>query len=57
MKKDIRVYCAKCAQDVRDAEYLLMRTGKQTNEECDKCDRIGWEYEMKKIGHCKKKQR
>lgn len=48
MKEDIRVYCGKCAQDVRDAGYVLMRTGKQTKEECDKCNRMGFEYEMKK---------
>lgn len=48
MKKDIRVYCGKCAQDVRDAGYLLVRTGKQTKEECDKCFRLGWTYYQKK---------
>lgn len=46
MSKDIRVYCGKCAQDVRDAGYILMRTGKQTKEECDKCDRMGFEFNM-----------
>lgn len=49
MKKDIRVYCGKCAQDVRDAGYMLVRTGKTIKCECDKCNRLGYEYEMKKI--------
>ena len=46
---DIRVYCPKCAQDVRDAGYVLKRTDKWEKTECDKCSRLGWTYEQKRV--------
>ena len=44
---DIRVYCPKCAQDVRNAGYVLKRTDNVYKSECDKCNRIGWEYSLR----------
>lgn len=48
MPKDVRVYCKRCAQDVRDAGYVLKRTDKVYKSECDKCYRQGHEYILKK---------
>lgn len=45
---DIRVYCPKCAQDVRDAGYVLKRTDNVYKSECDKCMRQGFTYRQKK---------
>ena len=43
---DIRVYCPKCAQDVRNAGYVLKRTDNVYKSECDKCYRQGYEYRL-----------
>ena len=45
---DIRVFCHNCAQDVRNAGYVLKRTDKWEKTECYKCNRQGFEYTMKK---------
>jgi hypothetical protein len=45
---DIRVYCYKCAQDVRNAGYILKRTDNVYKSECDKCMRQGYEYVLKR---------
>jgi hypothetical protein len=48
MPKDVRVYCKRCAQDVRDAGYILKRTDNVYKSECDKCMRQGYEYVLKR---------
>ena len=48
MCEDIRVYCKQCAQDVRDAGYVLKRTDNVYKSECDKCNRMGFEHTIKK---------
>jgi hypothetical protein len=45
---DTRVYCPKCAQDVRNAGYILKRTDNVYKSECDKCMRQGYEYVLKR---------
>lgn len=45
---DTRIFCNKCAQDIRDAGYKLLRTDKKVKEECDKCHRQGYEYILKR---------
>ncbi len=46
---DIRVFCYKCAQDIRNAGYVLKRTDKWEKTECDKCNRQGFEYTIRKV--------
>lgn len=45
--KDIRTLCGQHAQEMRDAGYWLVRTGKEFKCECDKCYKQGFEYELK----------
>jgi hypothetical protein len=47
MEKDIRVLCRRCANEYRDAGYILKSTGYQAyQQDCFKCDRRGYEYEV-----------
>lgn len=45
---DLRTYCKRCADDLRRAKYVLVRTKKENKAECDKCNRQGYEYLLKK---------
>ena len=46
MPKDIRTLCSQHAKEMIYAKYALIRTNKQEKETCDKCNRVGWEYEL-----------
>ena len=48
-KKDIRVLCSQHAKEVIYAKFALIRTNNQIKSECDKCSRMAWEYEIKKV--------
>ena len=48
MPKDVRVYCKRCAQDVRDSGYILISTWRDYKQECYKCGWPGFEYEQRK---------
>ena len=48
MKKDIRVLCSKHAKEIIYAKYVLIRTANHNKCECDKCKRVGWEYELRR---------
>ena len=44
--KDIRVLCQRCIDDYRDAGYKVYVLS-TVRERCDKCDRGGFECEIK----------
>ena len=46
MPKDIRTLCSQHAKEMIYARCALIRTNKQEKETCDKCKRVGWEYEL-----------
>lgn len=53
MKKAIRVLCSKHAKEIIYAKYVLIRTANHNKCECDKCQKVGWEYELRSDGHAK----
>ena len=57
MPKDIRTLCSQHAKEMIYAKYALIRTGNQNKSECDKCNRIGWEYSLRGPGLGKEIQR
>ncbi len=51
MKIDIRILCSQHAKEIIYAKYVLIRTANQNKCECDKCNRVGWEYELRRGRH------
>lgn len=46
MIRDVRTLCYRCAQEMREARYVLIRTGCEVKSACDKCSRSGYDYEV-----------
>lgn len=45
-RKDIRTLCYRCASDYREAGYKLFMRNIKSKSRCDKCERLGFEYEI-----------
>ena len=48
MEQDIRTLCYKCATEMELAGYWLFNHGNSNRSECDKCNRQGSNFEVKK---------
>ena len=49
---DIRTLCYQCKEDYIRSGYTITSTGYQTvKSKCDKCERLGYEYEIHKINN------
>ena len=57
LSKDIRSLCGQHAYDMRNAGYQLCRTKNTVKEECDKCYKQGYNYELKGGCHDRRNQR
>ena len=44
--KDIRTLCYRCADDYITSGFELIKQNKKHKSKCDKCERLGFEYEI-----------